>query len=251
MQRYFVPDNQFTNSEVQITGDDAHHIRRVMRMSESDPILCVNSHGEGYRCLIQKIEEHKVTAVICSRLEESPELPVQLVLAQGIPKGDKFDTIVQKATECGAYAFLPFHAARSIASWPSDKVAKKLARLHRIAKEAAEQSHRLHLPEIYQPMDLQELIAFGNNFDWKMVAYEETAKQGEQKRLPTLLQQMRAGERLLAVIGPEGGLTADEAASLEANGFVLCGLGPRILRTETASISLLSFVSYHFELLNE
>ncbi|MFT8362085.1 MAG: 16S rRNA (uracil(1498)-N(3))-methyltransferase [Sporolactobacillus sp.] len=252
MQRYFIADEQFTERTVVITGEDAHHIQHVMRMHAADSIICVNGHGEAFVCVIDAVTAGQVTAVIESKLSANSELPIRVIIAQGVPKGDKFDTIVQKATECGASAFIPFQASRSIAAWQPNKVEKKRARLQRIAKEAAEQSHRLKLPPIYPPMTLRDLLVFAETINWKVVAYEETAKQGEQRPLPLLLQRIHPGDSLLVVIGPEGGLTAEEAATLEANGFILCGLGPRILRTETAPISFLSFISYHFELsLNE
>ncbi|MFT8317554.1 MAG: 16S rRNA (uracil(1498)-N(3))-methyltransferase [Sporolactobacillus sp.] len=252
MQRYFVPDKQFELKEgrVWLQGEDAHHITHVMRMNISDLIVCANQQGDGFLCRISGIEGDKVCAAIESKLAEKPELPIQVVLAQGVPKGDKFDTIVEKGTECGAFSFIPFQAERSIARWPKEKIAKKKHRLAKIAKEAAEQSHRLHAPDVSVPQTAEELILLGQSFDWKIVAYEETAKQGVQDRLPRLLSKMNAGERLLAVIGPEGGISPQEAAAFKAGGFVFCGLGSRILRTETAPVYLLACISYHFELLN-
>lgn len=250
MQRYFVPENHFTEKRVTITGADSRHIQKVMRMKPSDAIICANNKGDAYLCEIEYLDEDQVHATIKNRLTADPELPIDVTIAQGIPKADKFDAIIQKGTECGAVQFIPFQAERSVAVWKKDKKDKKRLRLEKIAKEAAEQSHRRFIPEIGDPMNLNQLITFSASFTNKMVAFEETAKAGAQAGFPTLLSKMGKGDQLLAVIGPEGGLTSDEARRLEAHGFILCGLGPRILRTETASIYLLSAISYHFELFN-
>ncbi|TGA99575.1 16S rRNA (uracil(1498)-N(3))-methyltransferase [Sporolactobacillus shoreae] len=250
MQRYFVPDDQFHENHVWITGEDAKHIMRVMRMNLTDKIVCANNMGEAFLCEIDKIQDQQVAAVIRSQLISDPELPVRVVIAQGMPKGEKFDTIVRKGTECGASAFIPFYAERSVAVWQKDRIEKKRLRLGKIAKEAAEQSHRLFIPEVTEPMNLGQLLAACKSFTYAAVAYEETAKKGELSALPLLLKQMKPGDSLLAVIGPEGGLSHEEALAFQVAGCRLCGLGPRIMRTETAPLYLLSAVSYQFELLN-
>ncbi|MCL1630423.1 16S rRNA (uracil(1498)-N(3))-methyltransferase [Sporolactobacillus sp. CPB3-1] len=249
MQRYFVSKNNIaTDGHIIITGDDARHIQKVMRMRPSDRMICADNSGNAYQCVIEACGDDQVHAYVQNKLTADPELPIYVAIAQGMPKSDKFDTIVQKGTECGASLFIPFQAERSIAIWKEEKKDKKLLRLKKIGKEAAEQSHRLYIPEIVNPMGLDQLIAFSASFPFRIVAFEETAKSGEQAVLPELLGKMHRGERLLAVIGPEGGLTLEEAQKLKDHGFALCGLGPRILRTETAAVYLLSAISYHFEL---
>lgn len=249
MQRYFVPEEQFDESGVRITGEDARHIRRVMRMNVADTIVCANNKGDAFLCKIKAFEDQSVIAGIESVLTSESELPVRITIAQGIPKGDKFDTIVQKGTECGAAAFIPFHSERTVSVWQKEKSEKKRLRLQRIAKEASEQTHRLFIPEVEPLMTLDQLLIFSERFTCKAVAYEETAKAGVQSGLPSLLRNMKAGNSLIMVIGPEGGLSPNEAERLKQSGFLLCGLGPRILRTETAALYLLSCASYHFELL--
>ncbi|WP_010632226.1 16S rRNA (uracil(1498)-N(3))-methyltransferase [Sporolactobacillus vineae] len=249
MQQYFIPESQLHEHHVVIQDEDARHIIRVMRMKPGDRIICVVG-GTAFLCRIDELSGNEATAEIESAVAAAPELPVSVTIAQGIPKGEKFDTIVQKGTECGASAFIPFNAARSVAVWRENRTAKKRLRLQKIAKGAAEQSHRLVIPRIAEPLGIDRLIQAGLSFTYKLVAYEETAKSGELTALPALLHQMSQGDSLLAVIGPEGGLTAEEAEKLQRSGFVLCGFGPRILRTETAPIYLLSAVSYQLELLN-
>lgn len=172
-----------------------------------------------------------------------------MTIASGLPKGDKLELIIQKGTELGAFSFLPFSAKRSIVKWDEKKAVKKVERWQKIAKEAAEQSHRRFIPNVHNPVNLSVLINLSQEFTYKLIAYEEVAKQGEGSVLAETLLQMKPGESLLVVFGPEGGLAVDEIEVLINNGFRACALGPRILRTETAPLYLLSALSYQFELL--
>ncbi|GGE47236.1 ribosomal RNA small subunit methyltransferase E [Pullulanibacillus camelliae] len=254
MQRYFVPDRNINENCVKIVGDDAYHIYKVMRMLPSDHIIVCDQEQRAYDCQITAIAEQEktVTAEIVEQLTADTELPVQVTIAQGLVKGDKLDWIVQKGTELGARSFIPYVAERSVVKWEgSSKIERKRQRLEKIAKEAAEQSHRMTIPAVQAPKTLQEILNESNGFDYCLVAYEEEAKQGNQSGLPKLLDTMPKGATVLAVIGPEGGLSEAEIAAFLEHGFVSCGLGKRILRAETAPLYLLSTLSFYFELLKE
>ncbi|WP_102275853.1 16S rRNA (uracil(1498)-N(3))-methyltransferase [Cytobacillus massiliigabonensis] len=248
MQRYFV-DQIADNNRFTILGDDYHHIVRVMRMKEGDQIICVTPSNKSAVCSIAEItDEHVITEVV-QWVSGTSELPIEVSIVSGLPKGDKLEWIIQKGTELGAYQFIPFISARSVVKWDEKKAEKKLDRWQKIAKEAAEQSHRTKLPVVKSPLDLKSLINIGEDFDYKLIAFEEEAKQGEASVLSKTLAEMKKGQTLLFVFGPEGGLTEQEVFRLRENGFRSCGLGPRILRTETAPLYVLSAVSYHFELM--
>jgi 16S rRNA (uracil1498-N3)-methyltransferase len=247
MQRYFATYTA-ADDAFQITGEDYRHIVKVMRMKEEDQIICVTEDQRSALCKITNISDEHVTAHVVQWMEESVELPVKVTIVSGLPKGDKLDLIIQKGTELGANKFIPFIAARSIVKWDEKKAEKRISRWQKIAKEAAEQSHRNLVPEIVSPVDLQSLIGISESYDIKLIAYEEESKQGETKNLVKGLQSLEKGGSLLVVFGPEGGLTAQEVDKLLKSGFISCGLGPRILRTETAPLYLLSAVSYHLEL---
>ncbi|WP_376845048.1 16S rRNA (uracil(1498)-N(3))-methyltransferase [Camelliibacillus cellulosilyticus] len=252
MQRYILPDTCFEKNKVIIQGSDARHIRKVMRMAPGDEIICCNSRQEVFLCKLKELTPETVEAIVTQRLMDDTELPIRVTIAQGLPKADKFDTIVQKGTELGATAFIPFQAERSISKWEgAEKIKRKQERLFKIAKEAAEQSHRTLVPKIFSPMTLDDLIDAGQKYDHQFVAYEEEAKNGRFRGLPALFQRAVPGDSILAVIGPEGGLSNHEIERFESAGFHCSGLGKRILRTETASLYLLSAISYFFELENE
>lgn len=248
MQRYFVHQNQIEGSRITLSGEDARHISRVMRMEPGAEILCCDEQGRTALCRITEITNEAVASDIIQWTEESAELPVKVAIASGLPKGDKLELVIQKGTELGARRFIPFIAGRSIVKWDGKKGSKKVERWQKIAKEAAEQSHRSFIPEIDSPLSFKELEKASEAFDYKIIAYEEEAKRGEKSAVHDVLSQLQPGQSLLAVFGPEGGLSEKEVAALQEIGFRPCSLGPRILRTETAPLYLLSAVSYHFEL---
>lgn len=248
MQRYFV-NNQPPTQQFEINGEDRHHIANVMRMKKGDQIICVALDGRSAVCVIAEITDEKIITDVVKWEDRTSELPVRITIASGLPKGDKLEWIIQKGTELGASEFVPFLAARSVVKWDEKKASKKLERWVKIAKEASEQSHRSKIPIISSPQKIKALMQMAEEYDYCLVAYEEEAKQGEAAALARTLQSLQNGQSVLIVFGPEGGLTADEVTLLSENNFQTCGLGPRILRTETAPLYFLSAVSYHFELL--
>ncbi|GGA68732.1 16S rRNA (uracil(1498)-N(3))-methyltransferase [Ornithinibacillus halotolerans] len=247
MQRYFVPENNWQSNSVSIDGEDAHHIIRVMRMQIGDEIICNTPQGQSATCKISMIQEKEVVAEIIGWLDKSSELPVFVTIAQGLPKGDKMDLVLQKGTELGAKAFIPFQAERSVVKWDSRKVEKKLSRYAKIVKEASEQSHRNYLPEIKSVMNLQALIMESKRYDVKIIAYEEEAKTDTFRSFASIVKSLSKDSKVLVCIGPEGGLSMEEVNKLKEYDFIPVRLGPRILRTETAALYVLSSISYHLE----
>jgi 16S rRNA (uracil1498-N3)-methyltransferase len=248
VQRYFV-DEPANDNRFIIKSEDRHHIVKVMRMQIGDEIICVDSRGRSAICAIAEITDEQVALDVVQWKEDFSEMPILVTIASGLPKGDKLEWIIQKGTELGAYEFLPFSAARSVVKWDEKKASKKIERWQKIAKEAAEQSHRTVLPEVYSPLSFKELLEKSKQYQYKLAAFEDESRNGEVSVFSKTLQQMKSGESLLVVFGPEGGLSNEEVQQLKANEFSLCGLGPRILRTETAPLYTLAAISYHFELL--
>lgn len=248
MQRYFV-NEVVSDGHFLIRDDDFHHIVRVMRMKIDDQIICVDPEHKSAICQVVEITESEIVAEVVKWIEGSPELPINVTIVSGLPKGDKLEWIIQKGTELGAHQFIPFISERSVVKWDEKKAEKKVERWQKIAKEAAEQSHRTILPEVMKPMSLKSLLEHSEGFDYKLIAFEEEAKQGEKAILSKTLAEMNKGKSLMLVFGPEGGLSDKEVVILKEHGFLACGLGPRILRTETAPLYALSAVSYHFELM--
>ncbi|HLO11915.1 MAG TPA: 16S rRNA (uracil(1498)-N(3))-methyltransferase [Pseudoneobacillus sp.] len=247
LQRYFANEMN-SNGQLVISGDDYHHIVRVMRMSVGDKLIGVNSLGNTCKCTIAEITDEKILCNIVECEDRSSELPIRVTIASGLPKGDKLELIIQKGTELGANQFIPFTADRSIVKWDDKKAEKKVERWQKIAKEAAEQSHRNKVPVVNSPVNIKALIEASKDYDCKLIAYEEESRKGETSVLAKSLLNLQNNDSLFVVFGPEGGLSPKEIQLLSESGFLPCGLGPRILRTETAPLYLLAAVSYHFEL---
>lgn len=243
MQRYFIDPHQWNDQEVIITGDDVHHIVKVMRSAEGDEILVSDGKGRVAQARIKRLEQKEVRADIVQILDEQREMPIRVTIGQGLPKADKMEWIIQKGTEMGAYAFLPFSSERTIVKLDEKKEGKKLERWQKIAKEAAEQSHRSVLPQVGSPATFKTILAQSQAYSARVIAYEQESAVG----LKEVLNTLSTGDSLLVLIGPEGGFSAEEVAQAKQAGFVSVQLGPRILRTETASQYVLACVSYHFE----
>lgn len=250
MQRYFVAEEQWDDQKLTIIGDDYHHIANVMRMKPDDHVICNHPNGVAYLCLIKKIDDQMIYLTKLESLDNQVELPINLTLAHGLPKGDKLEWIVQKATELGVHAVIPLNSARSIVKWDLKKQQKKVERLQKIAKEASEQSHRTIQPAVHLPHTMKQLLLSDQHFDHKFVAYEETTRTVKTKKLHTYLEKIKPGQSVVIAIGPEGGFTETEIEQFYKAGFQPIRLGPRILRTETAPLYFLSTLSYLLEEMN-
>lgn len=252
MQQYFINRSDLNPGDlVTLSVDDSHHIVRVMRGREGDKLGIIGGQ-QRFDGQIERItDDQLVEAVILERLAVEYydiELPVEVTIACGLSKNDKLDTIVQKATECGMSHFIPLAMKRDIVQWTTKKSHAKIERLAKIAKGAAEQSHRLHIPTIDALMTLPQLLEKAVAYDVILVAYEETAKEGQHAVLAEVVEQLTPGQKVLVVFGSEGGLDPSEIQTLTGAGFKTCSLGPRILRAETAPIYLLSALSFGLEL---
>lgn len=246
MQRYFTNEPIHENNTVTISGDDAHHMIQVMRMSPGDEVYIV-SEGKAYTMTIIEGTSKSVRLQIQKTMDQSTELPVKVSIVCGLPKGDKLELITQKATELGMHTLYPFEAKRSIVKWDKQKNEKKITRLQKIAKEAAEQSHRNFIPQIHKPITIHELLEISKTYDVKFVADEEDAKLSERQRFADQLKKVYDKQSILIVFGPEGGLERQEVQLLLENEFQPIALGPRILRTETAPLYALAAISYEYE----
>ncbi|MGC6768314.1 16S rRNA (uracil(1498)-N(3))-methyltransferase [Enterococcus sp. LJL128] len=251
MQRYFVKES-YRNQEVfAVTDENYHHIVRVMRMKPEEELYLVFEDGIVVLGEITAIDEQTVSVRELSKETADKELPIHVTIACGLPKGDKLEWVVQKGTELGSSSFIGFPAQNSIVKWDHKKLAAKTKRLIKIAQEAAEQSHRQRVPEIQLLEKEAQLLAMFSTYDKVLIAYEESAKQNERSKLVDVLTSLNTGARLLFVFGPEGGFSSEEIALFEQSGGICCGLGPRILRAETAPLYALSAVSYQQELLSQ
>lgn len=218
-----------------------------MRAQAGDQLRLVFEEGKiGLSEIISPADQ---SVRLIELLTDSSELPVQVTVAVGFPKGDKLDFIVEKSTELGATAIwsAPFKA--SVSKWDHKKLTKKQEKLEKVALGAAEQSRRQLIPKIQLFDQFSRLTEQFSDFDQVLVAYEESAKMGETSMFKQALTELSANQKVLIIFGPEGGISPDEIAKFENLGAKMIGLGPRILRAETAPLYALSSISAYFELL--
>jgi 16S rRNA (uracil1498-N3)-methyltransferase len=246
MQRYFVKNNQITKPNIIIRGDDAMHISIVMRMKVGMQIEICDEDAHCFLCEITTITKHEVFSSIVEEISHNPELTIDVTIAQGLIRREKVEEVIQKISELGANCYIPLKMERSIVKISAEQEDKKLERYQKIAKEASEQAHRIKVMQISKAKSLQELIENKQKYDLCLFAYEETAKNKGISLKQALSNQVH--KKIVVVIGPEGGITPKEAKELTQAGFIAVGLGPRILRTETAPQYILSSISYQFEL---
>ncbi len=249
MQRYFLTEEYQPKEQFVLSGENYHHIVRVMRMEPGQRVYLAFSDQQAIIAEITEITDQEVHLKEIEKEQSEKELPSKITIASGYPKGDKLDWIVQKGTELGAYGFIGFPAKTSVVKWDAKKRAKREQRLNKIAQEAAEQAHRQLAPQVELLDNISSFYHKLKEYDLVLIAYEESAKQGETAALAQSLQKSLPVSRILAVFGPEGGLAPEEITKLTEAGGTLCGLGPRILRTETAPLYLLSAASYQWELM--
>ena len=241
MQQYFIKGNP--QSPLVVTDKDtAKHMFSVMRLKEGDQVTLV--FDDGVKRLARVLDPNQQSLEILEELADNTELPVQVTIASGF----KLEFITQKATELGAGALWAFPADWSVAKWDSKKLAKKSEKLEKIAQGAAEQSKRNLIPEVRLFDKKAAFLAALADFDRIIVAYEESAKAGESAALVRALSGLAAGAKVLFIFGPEGGLSSKEIAAFGQAGAVSAGLGPRILRAETAPLYALTAVSVLLEL---
>ena len=241
MQRYFVEKIE-NEKNIIINNDDYYHITKVMRMHINDRVyLCdtVNS----YICKIIEITKTEVVLEAIEKLNENKELSMNVTIAHGIIRKEKMEETIEKISALGANFYLPVDMERCNAKFHDDKLDKKMIRLNKIAKEACEQSHRTNLLNVLQPISFKNLLNECNKYDLLLVAYENTNPEESLKKI----LQKNHYQRVLVLVGPEGGISEKELELLEKKGFVKVSLGPRILRTELAPVYIMSVIGYELE----
>ncbi|GGG10804.1 16S rRNA (uracil(1498)-N(3))-methyltransferase [Paenibacillus abyssi] len=249
MQRYFITPEQFGDDRIVINGDDAHHLIRVMRMKAGDQIIVSDGQAREALAKIVDILPGSVEAEIVELRAMAQEAAWRVTIAQSLPKGDKMETVIQKGTEVGAAAFIPFQSERMIVQYDGKKEAKRLERWAKIAKEAAEQAHRSMIPEIAPVHNWRQLLEQIPAYDLTLFCYEKqggTAGSGIKDAIAKFAGQAGGNPcpKVLLIVGPEGGFTEREAEEARARGAVMAGLGKRILRTETAALVGLTCLMY-------
>ena len=236
-RRFFVEGVRTVGERVAIAGADARKIVAVLRLREGDVIELVDSAGTQFDARAH-VDGNAVSATLLSAQPVEARTTRTVDVAQAIPKGQKMDFVVEKVTELGARAILPFNSERSVATTPG---AAKLDRWQRLARTAAQQCGRGSVPEIGPVLSFDELLERFAGYDAVLFPWELAPAEPVRDTLPALIE---GAARILIVVGPEGGFSHAEADAAAARGAHRVWLGPRILRTETAAMVLLAILEY-------
>ncbi len=248
MPRFFVTCDQIRDNTVTVIGDDAHHISRSLRMAVGDEIIVCDMQKTEYTCVLKEFLPDRVVARVIATKKSNTEPPFKAELFQALPKGDKLDSIIQKSVECGVFSITTFNSERCIAKEAGNEE-KKLQRRSRIALEAAKQSGRGIIPEIFPTVSFKEAVRRASDADISLICYEGDGTEP----LSSVLKQKKAEkseneQTISLMIGSEGGFSLSEVEYAKEIGLIPVGLGKRILRTETASSFALGCIVYEFEL---
>lgn len=236
--RFFISDEQINGDRIAVTGDDVRHILLVLRMRIGDEILLLDGSRREYTVRITKTGRSEIlTEILSVKMREIQ--PPFITLCQGLPKADKMDWIVQKATELGVNIIIPMLTERTVVKLRDE--ATRHARWQKIAREAAMQSNRPTLPVIGRIKRFDECIDSmeSGRGALYLLPWEEATRH-----IKTVLKRDALPEKINIFIGPEGGFSGHEAKSAEERGVEIVSLGPNILRTETAAVAVLSMILY-------
>lgn len=247
MYQFFVEPGQINENDksVIIVGGDVNHIKNVLRMKQGEELAVSNGlDGREYRCAIRSFQENTVDCELLFIKEDAVELPSKIYLFQGLPKADKLELIIQKAVELGVYQVIPVETSRSVVKLDAKKAKSKTERWQAIAEAAAKQSKRGIIPTVSEPMPFSQAIKMASDMDVKMIPYEMAEGMEKTKEM---IGGVSAGQSIAIFIGPEGGFATEEIEKAQAAGILPITLGKRILRTETAGLTVLSWLMYQLE----
>ena len=247
MLHLFADPSDVQDELLTITGPEVNHIRNVMRLKPGEEIsVSIGGDGKEYRYGIESYTEDSVLCRLRFVKDKEVELPVKVLLFQGLPKADKMDLIVQKAVELGAAEIIPVSMERCVVKLDAGKAAKKTARWQTIAESAASQSRRSIIPRVLAPMSMKEAVEYAKEqTEVRVIPYELQEDDGSVKQY---LESLKEGQSVSIFIGPEGGFAPGEVELAKEAGIQPISLGRRILRTETAGLAILSWLIYILEI---
>lgn len=238
MPRFFI-DHVPESDRITLTGDDAHHISRVLRMKSGEKLIICDGMGTDYSCVLTDIEGGNAHCQVEARAPSRGEPEAKVTLFMALPKGDKMDFIVQKAVELGVHTIVPYVASRCVSRPDGKALAKKIERWRKIAREAAQQCGRGRVPMVMECVDFSHAVERAAQTEMPLFFYE----MEQETSVRTALTAHPFASAAI-VIGPEGGFAEEEAQMARQQGLTSVSLGPRILRCETAPLAALTAVLY-------
>lgn len=245
MNQFFVEPSQIQDKKIIITGKDVNHIKNVLRMKIGEEVSISNGEdGKEYRGIIKEFLDDEVICDLAFVKEDGVELPSKVYLYQGLPKADKMELIIQKAVELGVYEIIPVATKRAVVKLDEKKSKSKIARWQAISESAAKQSKRAIIPRVTEVLSFKEALKDCQKANVKVIPYELAEGMEKTKEI---IGSLKPGQDVAIFIGPEGGFEEAEInAAMDAK-ITPVTLGKRILRTETAGFTILSWIMYQLE----
>ena len=244
MQQFFVTADQVQENQIYIEGTDVNHMKNVLRMRPGEKLGISDGNNHHYICQVEKYEDAQAVLTILEEESVDTELPSKIYLFQGLPKGDKMELIVQKAVELGVYQVIPVATKRAVVKLDAKKAKKKVERWQQIAVSAAKQAGRGIIPAVGEVCTYAQALKYAEELDVVLIPYELAEGMEETKQI---IAEIRPGQSVGIFIGPEGGFEKEEVEQAVKAGAEPLTLGKRILRTETAGLTMLSVLMFHLE----
>lgn len=246
MPHFFIKDeNAHCDGRIKITGNDAFHIARSLRMAVGDTVTVCTPDATEHLCRLDSIRDDECTLSVISSLPSAAEGKAKITLYQGYPKGDKLEFIVQKSVELGAVRIVPFESERCVKRPKADKIEKQTERLRRIAEEAAKQCGRGIIPTVEEPLSFEGMLKDAAENDAVLFCYEGENTNSIKDALSEI--SIATHTKVGIIIGCEGGFSREEADLCRTAGFFTVHLGARILRCETAALYVTGIVGFFLD----
>jgi 16S rRNA (uracil1498-N3)-methyltransferase len=241
MARLFVLPERLHEETVVLGGEDHRYLVRVLRLRAGDEVVLFDGAGQEARARIERVGPRAAELRVLERTASAGTMGPEVTLLVGIPKGDKMELVVQKATELGVARIVPMRTARSIGPAEVARQAARRQRWIKIAREAARQCGRNDVPDVAATVELPAALAALPQDALRLLFWEDARSVGLRDRLS---QHGSRPARIVVAVGPEGGFDADEVENARRAGFEVVGLGPRTLRAETAAMAALAIVGF-------
>ncbi|NLB79705.1 MAG: 16S rRNA (uracil(1498)-N(3))-methyltransferase [Clostridiaceae bacterium] len=248
MHRFMVAPNNIANDEITLEGDDLKHLRQVLRLGPGDTIHVFDGSGIEYEASIISSDKSRAIARINTSFQNKTEPETRVTLFQGVPKGEKMELIIQKGVELGVHSIVPVITSRTVVKLNKKDSEKKAERWTKISIEAAKQCRRAYVPQILEPISFDEALVKAEDFSAVLLLYENEGKKCLKERLKCY--NINKIKDIALFVGPEGGFTLEEVRNYTDKGYDIVSLGKRILRVETATISVLSIIMYEMGEMN-
>lgn len=249
MRRFPVEELKPGQTEIRLSEPESRHLKHVLRLKSGEIIRVFDGWGKEYDARITHTDDEEVRAVLIRKSESSPEFqvesPVHITIAQAFLKEKKMDELLRPLTELGINRWIPFIAQRSVARPDTKRMEARKQRWEKIAIESLKQCRRTRVPEITDTVSFAEMLDMDSNSDLRLIFWERIAEP-EFAGNSFVFQKSRAYQRVFAVIGPEGGFSPQEIELAVKAGFQTAGIGPRILRAETAALAVCTLLQHCF-----